>query len=1074
MTRFRIELLGGFSARPLDSGQSLALSTRKAQALLAYLALPAGRFHSRDKLTALLWGERTEAQARQSFRQALTNLRRGLVKAEATALLKHGDTIALNPLAVSVDVAEMEAALADGSLDALERAAALYRGDLLDGFSVDEPAFEEWRVVERERLHELALEGLARLLREHRRADRAESAIRAALRILALDPLQEAVHRVLMQLLLSQGRRAAALEQYQACVGWLERELGAEPEEETRQLYREILRSAPPAAGASAAAPRAAEPPIIGRGAELDRLRAALARMLDDGGHVVLVSGEAGIGKSRLIQEFAARAASSGVQVALGLCHPTENALPLHPWIDALRGDRPALDAGIRARLGATAGAELVRVLPELSQPEDRPAATGPQPTLLFDALAELVGELGRECPIVLVLEDLHWADAMSARFLAFMGRRVPRLPVLVVASTRSEELVDAPVLAQALGELRAQGHLEDIHLGPLSEADSRALAHSLRSGARKDGDRDLVAAEIWAASKGNPFVIVESVRALRDESFEAWMRGSRVAPSVRDFVAARLERLARPSRDLVTAAAAIGRDFSFALLARAAGVDERQAADAVEELVRRRVLDTVGERLDFCHDWIREVAYERALPARRAVLHAGIAEALEALYGDRLGEVADQLGDQYSRAGDARQAIPHLVRFAEEAALRHALDDAYRALARAIAEADRLPAAERDRCRLDLALRQAFVLSILGRQREILALLDAHAGDLAHAADDALAAEYYFRLGLTCFFMGDHARGQHAARQALEAGERASDPEKVGKALHVLSLTARDMGRFQDGIAHATRAVSLLDRPHTQAWLGLVYHDLALNYTGAGALDAALGAAARLEAVGRGAHLPRLLVFSGYVVAWILALRGDTEGAVETARQALEATRDPMTAGLVSGVLGHAYLEQGDAGSAVAVLERSIDQLESAPVRHGKSRYLALLGEAYLGTGDRTRARETAGRALALSQADGMPFNVGLAQRALGRIARAAGDPDGAVEHLARALATFMECGAAFEVALTRVGLGAAQAERGDAEAAREHLTAALDAFDAAGAPRRSAAARDLGRGLGILPPDP
>jgi tetratricopeptide (TPR) repeat protein len=386
--------------------------------------------------------------------------------------------------------------------------------------------------------------------------------------------------------------------------------------------------------------------------------------------------------------------------------------------------------------------------------------------------------------------------------------------------------------------------------------------------------------------------------------------------------------------------------------------------------------------------------------------------------------------------------------------------------------EADRLPAAERDRCRLDLALRQAFVLSILGRQREILALLDAHDADVARAGDTALAAEYHFRRGLTCFFLGDHAAGREAARQALEEGERIGDPEKIGKALHVLSLTARDMGRFQEGIDHALRAIGLLDRPDTRIWLGLVYHDLALNYTAAGDLDAALQAAARLEAVGREDNVPRLLVFSGYVVAWVLALRGDSEAAVTTARRALESTRDTMAAGLVSGVLGHAHLEHGDAGSAVTVLERCVSHLESSPVRHGESRYLALLAEAYLGTGKEDQARQAAARALARSQADGMPFNTGLAQRAQGRIARAAGDCAGAVEHLRRALGTFRECGAAFEAALTRLDLCAALAERGDREAAAQELAAALGTLEAAGAPRRVTGARDLAGRLGLAMP--
>src|SRR5262245_19279900 len=168
MPRLHLELLGGFSAR-LDDGEPCALPTRKARALLAYLAVPPGRFHSRDKLAALLWGDTPEAQARQSFRQALGSLRRVLSRSQPPALLAQDNAIALDPRAVVVDVAGLELALADGTPQALERLPALYKGDLLDGFSVDVAPFEEWRVVERERLHELALDGLGKLLREQMR-----------------------------------------------------------------------------------------------------------------------------------------------------------------------------------------------------------------------------------------------------------------------------------------------------------------------------------------------------------------------------------------------------------------------------------------------------------------------------------------------------------------------------------------------------------------------------------------------------------------------------------------------------------------------------------------------------------------------------------------------------------------------------------------------------------------------------------------------------------------------------------------------------------------------------------------
>ena len=1073
--RLRLEVLGGFAAFSGDAAVC-RLPTRKAEALLTYLALPAGRFHPRDKLAAMLWDSVPEGQARQSLRQALGSIRRALGQDGERLVLAQGDAVALNPALVSVDAADLEGAIAEGRREALERAALLYRGDFLAGFRLPESSFEEWRTAQRERLHELALEALARLLAEQGRAGQVEAAIATAMRILAMDPLQEAVHRTLMRLLLRQGRRGMALQQYQACVVALQRELGAEPDEETRQLYREILQAVrtvqePGLAttlrvGAGTVSQRAADAPMIGREHALGRLERALGRMLDEGGRVVLVSGEAGIGKSRLIQEFISGLAGRAGRLAFGRCRETEQTLPFRPWIEALRSDGAADDPAVQARLDATTAIQLATLFPGLRPPSAALQAGGaPTPVLLFEPLLELVGALAGDQPLILVIEDLHWADTMSARLLAFLGRRIHRWPVLVVASTRPEDLVDAPALAVALKELRDDGLLDEVTLGPLSEAETQALTRAFATTAWGRRDIARLAHEVWRASEGVPFIVVESLRHLQQTTGAA---AGALGGRIHDFVAARLERLGDDPRYCVEVAAVIGRDFSFRLLARAAGLGERETARAVEALVRRRILEAVGDRLDFCHDWIRTVAYERLLPARRAALHGVIGGVLEELHHDRLDDVADQLGTHYSRAGDVRRAIPNLILFSQVAAQRYALDDANRALAQAMAAVGGLPPSERDRWALEVALHQAFVLSVLGRHREILTLLHAHAETVRRVGDLPSASEYYFRLGLSQFFLGERAHAHRAGEQALAHAERRGDDESVGKALHVLSLHAWEIGRPGEGIAMAMRAIPLLDRPHTQTWFGLAHHDLALNCLVAGRLDDALAAVARVEEIGRAASLPRLVAFAGYVGAWIQALKGETERAIETARRALSISRDSTTTVLLSGTLGYAYLEQGEAGPALSMLEDVVKQLASTPVRSAQVRHLALLAEAHLQAGDGPAARETAARALEFAVTDGTPYNAGIARRALGRIHHASGDLDAAGVWLTQALATFTECSATFEAARTRVDLAVLHAQRGEREAACEHAEAALSVFESATAPRRAESARALARSLG------
>jgi DNA-binding SARP family transcriptional activator len=239
MAYLNLRLFGGFEAT-FPSGGSVPLPTKKAKALLAYCALRPGQAHERDTLAALFWGDTSDANARNALRQTLFVLRRALQEAWPATLGIEGDTIATRPPAIDVDVLRFERLALDQTPPALAEAAALYRGDLLEGFVVDEDPFEQWLLGERERLRDLALEVLARLLRHQDAVGLTGPAVQTARRLLVLDPLQEAVHRVLMRLYAQAGRREAAMRQYEVLVGLLKRELRLEPEPETHKLYEMI------------------------------------------------------------------------------------------------------------------------------------------------------------------------------------------------------------------------------------------------------------------------------------------------------------------------------------------------------------------------------------------------------------------------------------------------------------------------------------------------------------------------------------------------------------------------------------------------------------------------------------------------------------------------------------------------------------------------------------------------------------------------------------------------------------------------------------------------------------------
>jgi DNA-binding SARP family transcriptional activator/pimeloyl-ACP methyl ester carboxylesterase len=708
MRVLRLNLLGGFEAR-LESGAALAFRTQKAQALLAYLAVPAGQAHRRDKLAALLWGAMRDEQARTSLRQALYDLRKNLGTG-AAALRTDGETVSLDPVTVQIDVTTFTGLAGQETPESLERAALLYRGDFLEGFRVDEEPFEAWLMEERERLRERALEALARGLSHQRHRGDLAAAVRTARQLLAIDRLQEPVHRTLMRLHAQLGQRAAALRQYQQCVTMLQRELGVEPELETKQLYQDILRqrttlSAPSASPAASATTRPsaragldsqpAETPLVGRNAPMAQMLGALRQVEGGAGQLLAILGETGIGKSRLVEELIVHAARERYRILAGRAYESDQILLFAPFVDAFRGHELARDATLLEAIGPVWRAELSALLPWVAPPSGTPEPSERVDyRRLFECIARLLQQLSARAPLLLVLEDLHWADELSVRLLAFLGRRVQSQRILIVLTAREEELADHPMLRRTLQDLSQERQLTSIQLPALSRSETAALV-GLLAPARKATPIESLGQQVWVATAGNPFMIVETMRGLQDGG-EALALPQRV----REVIGRRLERLAEGSRSLLRLAAVIGREFEFELVRRAAGLDEEAAARGVEELVRRRLLTARGDHLDFAHDRIREVAYGELPPWRRRPLHCRVAETIEDLYTDRLIDHWEVLAEHFERAERWAKAADYYLSVAERARCRYAYTTAERSCRQAASAAAKASDAREQRTR--------------------------------------------------------------------------------------------------------------------------------------------------------------------------------------------------------------------------------------------------------------------------------------------------------------------------------------------------------------------------------------
>ncbi len=441
----RLFLFGGFRLENA-SGEVLSTSLRKAEALLAYLAMAPGKTASREKLATLLWGESDQQRARQSLRQALFALTREFAQAEVSVLRMESQMVSLDPSAIWVDVGEFHALVETGDSESLTAAAALYSGPFLHGFTIDSTEFDEWQMALQGRLDEAAIKAFLDLLDRQEAAGNLASAIATAQGALRIDRYREDVHRQLMRLFVASGMRSSALHQYRLCRDFLERELGVPPDAETNALYREILESGPaaapdpePAAPAGSVAARARDrgrggrAVTVGRTAELRELDRQLQAARENRGGLVLVTGEAGVGKSRLIDDFVANLADRDAVCAVARSHRAERARSLGLWSELLGS--AALAADGRRDKGLTP--EVLNRLAGFRAAGWRDVdESGAQARAgLFEDIVELIRARSAHRPLVLVFDDLHWADQHSLELIDCAVRHLNGAPVLFVAT---------------------------------------------------------------------------------------------------------------------------------------------------------------------------------------------------------------------------------------------------------------------------------------------------------------------------------------------------------------------------------------------------------------------------------------------------------------------------------------------------------------------------------------------------------------------------------------------------------------------------------------------------------------
>src|SRR5881275_571541 len=515
MPTLYLRLLGDFSLLYNDQ-QVTSLNTTRLRSLLAYLVLHRDVPQQRQHLAFLFWPDATEAQARNNLRQLLHQLRQAFPAVEhflsADTHMLHWHPV--TPFHLDVAAFEQTLNLADAAIRrndqhelqaALEQADTLYRGELLPG------CYDEWILPERERLRQHHFQALEQLLRLFEGQGDTVTAIRYAQRLLGLDPLSEDLYRRLMRLFALNNDRASALHVYHTCVTTLQRELGVDPDPATREAYERLMQHETPVIPARAQQTLlAATPTLIGRKQEWEALQEVWHAASTGEPRFVLVTGEAGIGKSRLVEDFLLWASQQGAVTAKARSYAAEGQLSLAPVTEWLRSE--GLRAPLR-QLDAIWLTEVVRLLPELfaeqpALPHYESVTEYGQRQRFFEALARAI--LAAPQPLLLLLDDVQWCDQETLAWLHFLLRFDPLARLLVIGCARAEELPPSHPLRTFLLHLRSSTRVTDIALQPLDAAETAKLASQV---AKRELDLD-EGLHMFHETGGYPLFVVEMVRA--------------------------------------------------------------------------------------------------------------------------------------------------------------------------------------------------------------------------------------------------------------------------------------------------------------------------------------------------------------------------------------------------------------------------------------------------------------------------------------------------------------------------------------------------------------------------------
>ena len=948
---FQIQLLNDFRLS-YDDIPVMVNSTR-LQSLFAYLVMHRQAAQPRRHIAFLMWPDSTESQAYTNLRRELHNLRRILPGSDQFLEIDNAfvqwrpdsaftlDVMQFQNLLLKVEQAEDTNPATRAQL--LQEALACYRGPLLPN------CYDEWAVTLRNELEQLFISALNQLVATLEEEREYFAAIRAAERLLHHDHLLESTYRALMRLHALNNDRARALRVYHDCCAKLEQEVGVEPTLETQRLYAQLLQAETSVYESTRMRKSMLSgTALVGRQSAWQSLMTTFRVASSRHARMVLISGEAGIGKSRLTEELLVWAEQQGILSANSRAYMAQGSLAYAPVIELLR--TKALRACWQ-KLDTVWLEELALLLPELRSVSPTLSTTSVhfepwRRRHLMEALARAL--LADDVPRLLVIDDLQWCDEESLLLLQFLFDFAPRARLLIVGTARPEEITPDHALAVLRRNLQQHEQLVEINLEPLSAAEAATLAAQVSGRELKPE----MANQLYQETEGNPLFIVEAMRASLLPAAQGDVAKSRQSadapnplsssPKIFAVIQSRLAQLSPAAHQLIGVAASIGRSFTYELLVAASGIDEDDAIRSLDELWQRRIIRAQGiNTYDFSHDRIRDVAYAEISPIRRPSLHRHIAEALEQVFAADLDAVASQLAAHYEQSGLAERAI----QWHQRAAVVHrrlcATRDAIKHLQTALDLVVTLPDSRaRDQQEitllidLDSSIAVAYGLAAIGRLKplERALVLAQELGDRRQLFE-AMEKLQHFHMG---------HQGVHVAfvmtEELVQIANELDDPFLKWRAFRHRGRAHRARGEFSEGYTRQMQARTIHEKlTASLSPYELVHQDLlvvspldilGLDLCVLGYLDQARTHADNLAASARQDSFQ--LTNDYFVASLVYRIVGNVEKVHELGERMVKlGTRYELAMSIWSGTIccGWALARRGQLAAGITQMNWGIDQ---------------------------------------------------------------------------------------------------------------------------------------------------